>query len=88
MDLSNYAIKIFVKGPWSIDTSILTYKKNDLVSLKIKIGSLDGDELKTVPVDLSNLSNVVNNDFVKKTLYNKLIIKFMLLILGYHALVG
>ena len=88
MDLSNYAIKIFVKGSWSIDTSILTYKKNDLVSLKTKIGSLDGDELKTVPVDLSNLSNVVNNDFIKKTLYNKLIIKFMLLILGYHALVG
>ena len=32
------------------------------------------DELKTVPADLSKLSNVVNN-IVKKTVYNKLVVK-------------
>ena len=31
--------------------------------------------LKTVPVDLSKLSNVVKNDVVKKTEYNKLVNK-------------
>ena len=33
---------------------------------------VDVDKLKTVPVDLSKLSNVVNNEFVKKTVYDKL----------------
>ena len=32
-------------------------------------------KLKTVPVDLSKLSNVVNNDVVKKTAYDKLVAK-------------
>ena len=32
-------------------------------------------KLKTVPVDLSKLSNVVNNDVVKKTVYDKLVAK-------------
>ena len=36
---------------------------------------IDVDELKTVPVDLSKLSNVVNNDVVKKTVYDKLVEK-------------
>ena len=30
-------------------------------------------KLKTVPIDLSKLSNVVNNDVVKKTVYDKLV---------------
>ena len=30
------------------------------------------DKLKTSPVDLSKLSNVVNNEVVKKTVYDKL----------------
>ena len=32
-------------------------------------------KLKTFPVDLSKLSNVVNNDVVKKTVYDKLVAK-------------
>ena len=32
-------------------------------------------KLKTVSVDLSKLSNVVNKDVVKKTVYNKLVAK-------------
>ena len=31
--------------------------------------------MKTVPVDLAKLSNVVKNDVVKKTEYNKLVTK-------------
>ena len=34
---------------------------------------LDIDKLKTVPVDLSKLSNVVKNNVVKTTAYNKLV---------------
>ena len=33
------------------------------------------NKLKTVPVDLSKLSNVVKNEVVKKTVYDKLVIK-------------
>ena len=37
---------------------------------------LDIDKSKTVPIDLSRLSNVVDNDVVKKTVYDKLFTKF------------
>ena len=40
-------------------------KKADLVSLKSKIDKLDIDELETIPVDLSKLSNVVKHETVK-----------------------
>ena len=33
------------------------------------------DKLKTAPVDLSKLSNMVNNEVDKKTVYNKLVVK-------------
>ena len=36
---------------------------------------IDVGKLKTVTVDLRKLSNVVNNDVVKKTVYNKLVPK-------------
>ena len=36
---------------------------------------IDVGKLKTVPVDLSKLSNVVNNDVAKKTVYDKLVAK-------------
>ena len=47
----------------------------DLVSLKDKIDKIDVDKLKTVPKDLNKLSNVVDNDVVKKTVYDKLVTK-------------
>ena len=34
--------------------------------LKTKVDNLDVDKLSTVPVDLSKLTNVVDNDVVKK----------------------
>ena len=43
-----------------------------MASLKAEV---DVDRLKTVTVDLSKLSNIVNNDVVKKTVYNKLLAK-------------
>ena len=49
--------------------------KSNLASLKTEVDKIDGDKLKTVPVDLAKLSNVVKNDVVKKTEYNKLVTK-------------
>ena len=47
-------------------------KKNptNLSNLKIKVDKLDFDQLVSVPVDLSKLSDVVKNDVVKKDVYN------------------
>ena len=39
-------------------------------SLKSKIDELDTGKFETTPVELSGLSNVVKNDFVKNTQYN------------------
>ena len=46
--------------------------KTNLASLKTEVDKIDTDKLKTVPDDLTILSNVVNNDVVKKTDYNAL----------------
>ena len=62
VDLSNYAIKSDFKGATGIDTSKFA-KEIDLVILKS-----DVDKLETT-VDLSELSNVVKNNVVKKTIY-------------------
>lgn len=47
-------------------------QKTDLDSLKSDFDRSEIDKLETSPVDLSELSNVVNNDVVKKTVYEKL----------------
>ena len=44
--------------------------KTNLAALKTEVDKIDVDKLKTVPVELAKLSNVVNNDVVKKTDYN------------------
>ena len=49
--------------------------KANVANLKTKVDKLDIDKLKPVPTDLSKLSDVVKNDVVKKTDYNKLVIK-------------
>ena len=38
--------------------------------LKLKFSSIDADKLKTVHVDLTKLTNAVENDLVKKSNYN------------------
>ena len=50
-------------------------QKSSLAKLKAEVDKIDADKLKTVPVDLSKLSNVVNNDVVKKTVYDKVVPK-------------
>ena len=51
-------------------------KKTNLASLKSDFDRLEIDKLKTSPVDLSELSNVLKNEVVKKDVYNKLVKKF------------
>ena len=71
VDLSNYATKANVKNITHLDTSSFILKTN-LANLKTKVDKLDIDKLVTVPADLSNLSNVVNNEVVKKSEYDNL----------------
>ena len=47
----------------------------NLANLKTKVDKLNIDKLATVPVYLSKLSNLVKNDVVKKTVYDKLVAK-------------
>ena len=49
--------------------------KTNLASLKTEVDKIDVDKLTPVPNDLAKLSNVVKNDVVKKTEYNKLVTK-------------
>ena len=65
MELSNYAKKADLKRATDIIHLSTLASKTDLASLKTKIDDLALDKLKTVPADLSNLSNV-ENDGVKK----------------------
>ena len=41
--------------------------------MKIKVDKVGIGKLETTPVDLSNLSNLVKNDVVKKSEYNELV---------------
>ena len=72
--LSNYATKTDLKNISHIDVSSYALKSN-LAGLKTEVDKLDIDKLKPVPVDLAKLSNVVKNDVVKKTEYDKLVAK-------------
>ena len=47
----------------------------NLANLKTEVDKLEIDKLAPVPVDLSKLSDVVRNDVVKKTVYDKLVAK-------------
>ena len=74
VDLSNYATKTGLKNVTHVDTSGFALKTN-LASLKPEVDKLDIDKLAPVPDDLSKLSDVVKNDVVKKTVYDKLVAK-------------
>ena len=74
MDLSSCATKTDLKNITHIDTSNFALKTN-LSSLKTKVDKLGIDKLKPIPTDLSKLNNVVKNDVIKKTEYNKLVTK-------------
>ena len=67
---SNHAAKANLKTITGTDTSKLAAEFY-LVSLKAEVDKLDIDKLIPVPVDLSKLSDVVKNDLLKKTVYDK-----------------
>ena len=56
-----------------VDTSSFALKTN-LANLKTEVDKLDIDKLAPVPIDLSELSDVVKN-VAKKTVYDKLVAK-------------
>ena len=58
----------------NVDTSSFASKSN-LATLKTEADKLDINKLVPVPVDLSKLSDIVKNDAVKKTAYDKLVAK-------------
>ena len=59
---------------WHVDTSSFALKTN-LGNLETEVDKLDIDKLAPIPVDSSKLSDVVKNDVVKKTVYDKLVAK-------------
>ena len=65
LDLANYATKDDVKNITHVDVSGFASKTN-LAALKTEVGKIDTDKLKTVPVDLAKLTNVVESNLVKK----------------------
>ena len=69
LDLSNYATKADLNNIAHVDVSSFASKTN-LAALKTEVDKLDTDKLKTTRIDLSKLSNVVENEVVKKTDYN------------------
>ena len=69
LDLSNYATKDDVKNITHVDVSTFSGKTN-LAALKTEVDKLDTDKLKTTPADLAKLTNAVDNELVKKTVYN------------------
>ena len=61
LDLTNYATKTDLKNNTHVDVSSFASNTN-LAALKTEVDKIDADKLKTVPVDLAKLSNVVKND--------------------------
>ena len=74
LDLSSYATKTDPKNVAHVDVSNFSLKSN-LANLKTEVDKIDVDKLKTVPVDLSKLSNVAKNKVVKKAVHDKLVTK-------------
>ena len=69
LDLQNYATKTDIKNTTGNDISKIALKSN-LANLKAEVDKIDVDKLRTVPVDLSKLRNVINNVFKKLCLIN------------------
>ena len=57
-----------------MDVSSFALKSN-LSSLKTEVDKSDIDTLVPIPIDLSKFTNIVKNDVVKKTEYNKSVTK-------------
>ena len=72
--MSNYATKLDLKNATGVETSKLA-AKSDLASLKVEVDKIGPDKLKTVPIDLSKLSNIVKNEVIRETVYDNLVAK-------------
>ena len=74
VDTSSFALKTNVPNLKTevdkLDIDKLKSVPNNLSILKTKVDKLDIDKLAPVPADLNKLSNVVNNEVVKKTEYD------------------
>ena len=69
LDLTNYGTKTDLKNITHVDVSNFASTTN-LAALKTEVDKINVDKLKTTPVDLAQLTNAVENDLVKKTVYN------------------
>ena len=69
LDLTNYATKTDLNNITHVDTSSFASKTN-LAALTSEVDKIEVDKLKTAPTDLAKLTNAVENDLVKKTVYN------------------
>ena len=67
MNLSNYSTKVDLNEATWINTYVL--------GSKTKVANLDVYKLITIGAKLSKLSNVIDNDDNKYTLYDKLVTK-------------
>ena len=71
--MSSYATNSDLKNAAGIDTSKLA-KKVDLAKSDSAVDELDTDQLKIVPIDLSNLSNVEKGGVVKMLILFRILI--------------
>ena len=71
--MSSYATNSDLKNAADIDTSKLA-KKVDLAKSNSAVDELDTDQLKIVPIDLSNLSNVEKGGVVKMLILFRILI--------------
>ena len=60
---------MILKNITHVDVSSFASKTN-LVALKTEVDKIDTDKLKTAPTDLPKLTNAIENDLFKKTVYN------------------
>ena len=72
VDLSNYATNADIKNISHVDYSSFVLKRN-LASLKTEVDKLNIDKLVPFTVNLSKLSDAVENDVVEKAVYDKLV---------------
>ena len=75
LDLCNYATKMDLKNTAGVDMLKFDTSRVDLAGLKSEIDKLDIDTSKTTLVDIIKVSDIVKNAVVKKTEYDKLVLK-------------
>ena len=68
LDLTNYATKTDLKSITHVDVISFASKTN-LAALKTEVDK-NVNKLKTAPVDLAKLTNIVEHDIVMKPVYN------------------